>query len=394
MARGVGREVGRNRVMPMSALIKWSDGLKQVGQMFPASIGSKDWPEIVRLANSGKTASAKELARKREVDPAVRRRNVIARRMRLERVELFKRISSAERTLRSMLDNYTGKIISSLNNKGSDMRRASAMSQVIHTQSMDLRASIRIWLNAALRDTAKMGFRHVGDALLPIFQHNRRAMEQTLLTERALYEGKLVFGLNPTFAGTTAAGVVLSSKKWTNAASQIIKNITKRNLKGLNPSERVWDLTMRAEQDLKRIVTSGLANGQNPAVIARKIKKYVSPAVADASELGISIGPGVYRSPYANAMRLARTEMSKTYTQAQASFATDKAWVSGVDITLSSAHGETDECDDLAAGGPYTADEARQLIPAHPHCLCYLTPIIDPKYLGEDVPSDAPQEEE
>ncbi len=380
--------------MPTQAPIKWSDGLRRVAQIYPAAVGSKNWPEIARLANSGDVDAAKEMASRGEMHPHIRRRNIIARRMRIERVELFKRIGTAERVLRALLDNYTAKISNALDGKGTDMRRANAINQVIHTQSVDLRASIRVWLNAAIRDAAKMGFRHIGDALLPIFKHNRESMEQTILAERALYEGKLVFGLDPTFAATTAAGVVISSKKWQTATSQIIRNITKRNLKGLNPSERVWDLTTRAEQDLKRIVTNGLANGKNPAVIARKIRQYVSPAVTDASELGVSVGPGVYRSPYANAMRLARTEMNRTYTQAQASFASDKAWVSQVDITLSPAHGEEDDCDDLAAGGPYAPEEAAGLIPAHPHCMCYLTPIIDPKYLGDDSSTDSGLTEE
>jgi len=325
---------------------------------------------------------------------------IIAERVRIERVEFFKRISTAEKSLRAMLDHYTEKITSEVEDKGHTPKNAKRISAVIHNESMNLRASLRIWIRAAIRDSAKMGFRHIGDALLPIFKANRKTMEQTLLVERALYEAwvdrtlledKLTFGVNATLAGT--AGTLQSAlytKKWLDKTAQIIKKVAQGSLAGrgkiggYTPSARVWDYTSRAEQDIKRIVANGMANGENPSVMARRIRKYVSPALQDASDLGVEPGQGVYRSPYKNAMRLARTEMNRTYVKAQVAFAKDKPWIDGMDITLSRVHAEEDECDDLAAGGPYTPAEVDELIPAHPHCMCRGTPRIDPKYLGDD----------
>lgn len=318
---------------------------------------------------------------------------IIAERVRIERVEFFKRITAAEKSLRAMLNHFTEKITSEVETKGHSPKNAKRISVVIHNETVLLRRSLRIWIGAAIRDSAKMGFRHIGDALLPIFKANRKTMEQTILVERALYESfidivltedKLTFGIDSTLAGTGGAAVSLATKKWSDVTARIIKTITKKNLAGLNPSERVWDYTTRAEQDIKRLVANGMANGENPMTIARKIKKYVSPSVEATSELGVSPGQGVYRSPYRNAMRLARTEMNKTYVKAQVAFAKDKPWIDGMEITLSPAHSEADECDDLADGGPYTPEEVDQLIPAHPHCMCRGTPRIDPKYLGEE----------
>lgn len=36
-----------------------------------------------------------------------------------------------------------------------------------------------------------------------------------------------------------------------------------------------------------------------------------------------------------------------------------------------------DECDDIAAAGPYSLDEAEDLIPAHPNCRCTFVPAVD-----------------
>jgi hypothetical protein len=42
-----------------------------------------------------------------------------------------------------------------------------------------------------------------------------------------------------------------------------------------------------------------------------------------------------------------------------------------------------DECDELAADGPYSLDEADDLIPAHPNCRCALVPVLaDPAQLS------------
>lgn len=373
----------------MSA-VAWSDGLKQVTKVYPLAIKSKNWPEIARLAKAGKVDQAKQLASRGEMHGHIERGNIIARRMRMERVAFFKRVVMAQTELKTMLDAFSRKITSTVMANGHTQANHTRIAKVVHDQAVILRATMKSWINNAIKDSAKLGFQNIGDALLPIFKHNRESMEQVILAERALFESrvdlredKLVFGMDSGFASNAKPDVALGSAKWAATTAKIIKAITKKNLKGLNPSDRVWDLTTRAEMDLKRIIANGLANGQNPAVIARDIKKFISPDVVNASQFGLDLGPGVYRSPFKNAMRLARTEMNRTYTQSQVAFAQDKDWVSGVNITLSPIHSDVDECDDLAAGGPYDADEAGQLIPAHPHCMCYITPIIDPKYLGE-----------
>lgn len=39
-----------------------------------------------------------------------------------------------------------------------------------------------------------------------------------------------------------------------------------------------------------------------------------------------------------------------------------------------------DDCDDIAADGPYDIDEARDLIPAHPNCRCAFVPYGDKRF--------------
>lgn len=316
---------------------------------------------------------------------------VIAKRLSIERREFFARIVSADKALRGMFDHFLDKVTARVMAKGDSLKNLKAINAMLHDEVVLLRASIGIWFRAAVRDSAKMGFRHMGDALLPIFKHNRESFEQEIVVGQALFEAKLTFQMKSDFANRANPVVALSTAKWADATGRIVKNITKKNLQGLTASERIWDLTTRSEMDMKRIIANGMGAGENPTVIARKIRKYVSPEVKNADDLGLSLGQGVYRSPYKNAIRLARTEMNRTYAQAAVSFGTDKPWVVGMQINLSSQHGDADECDDNAAGGPYSPEDAGQLVPAHPHCMCFITPMIDPKYLGEDDSNESPE---
>ncbi len=327
------------------------------------------------------------------IKPKLPHHEIIAKRLRMERVELFSRIAQAEKALRAMLTVFTSAIVERVVVRGQTLAGLKPINQTIHREIVFLRSSMRVWMNALIRDAVKMGFRHPGDALKPIFKDNQEAVTE-IVAEYALLEAKLTFGMDSGFAKRTNPTVKTSSAKWTGIGEKIIHNVAKKNLQGLTVSERIWDLTSRTESDLKRIVANGIAQGRSPYEIAKQIEKYVSPRIGAADELGIQTGPGIYRSPYRNAMRLARTETNRAYTQASSNFYQNKPWVSEVDVTLSPDHDVADECDDLADGGPYSPEEADGLIPVHPHCMCSLTPRIDPAYLGEPEEPEAPPPEE
>jgi hypothetical protein len=197
-----------------------------------------------------------------------------------------------------------------------------------------------------------------------------------------LTEARLSFDLVTKFANRTDPRVKLTSDKWKGKQSAIIARIAKGTIltvkgKSVAPSSLVWDLTRKTELDLRRLVTSGIAAGEHPSTIARKIKKYVSPQRTDFGTLE----RGMYRSPFKNAMRLARTEALKAYNQASAEFAQGKDWVKGIRVQLSPNHEVPDECDDYD-GDLMEPDDFARTFPLHPHCMCMGIYEIDPKYLG------------
>lgn len=363
--------------------IRYTPDLKSVLKIYPTAVKSKDWPEIARLAAAGQVQAAKDLAARDEVQPHIRRRNIMARRQRIERVELFSRLSQAEKSLRSMLNDFTKAVSDRVMDKGTSLKGLKPINETLHSELVLLRRRMNVWFLALIKDSMKMGFRHAGNALTPIFKHNQEAVTN-IIAEQALFEARLSFGLNSTLSNQGQPGVKTSSAKWTAIGQKIVRDVAKDNLQGMTPSERIWDLTSRSEADLKRIIANGIGQGNSPYKIAKSIERYVSPDVSATDELGIQNGPGVYRSPYRNAMRIARTETNRAYTQASAQFAKGKSFIQGIQITLSPNHDVEDECDDLAAMDPVSADEFADLIPAHPHCMCTGTFVIDPKALGEE----------
>lgn len=106
------------------------------------------------------------------------------------------------------------------------------------------------------------------------------------------------------------------------------------------------------DQQISRILANGVGQGKNPLEIAREINDRVD-------KIGI-----------ARARVLARSEAISAH--AEASLNTyQEAGIEGVDVEAEvlTAAGACPICLALAEQGPYTINQARGLIPAHPNCL-------------------------
>src|SRR4051812_13537134 len=169
---------------------QWSTALRRVVNLFPAVVKSKNWPEIMRLANGGDFEAARELAAKSEVSPDVARRNIVARKLRIVRVELFSRIARAQRDLRVQLDAFAKNVSSSVIKNGKSLGGLKTINVRLHDEMISLRRTMNSWFLALVKDGAKMGFRHAGDALLPIFRDNREVTTD-IIAGQALFEAKL-----------------------------------------------------------------------------------------------------------------------------------------------------------------------------------------------------------
>jgi len=362
--------------MPQLLEQRWSPELKRVYSKYPSILRSKSFEDIRRKANSGDVAGAEDIAKQIQArNPHMRIENIIARRMRVERASLFTRLAQSERELRSIFSQLGSSLAEKVGRKADAMGNLPFLYASIHQTTVEMGRQLKTWMSAIVRDSAKAGLKNAGNAFLPIFKDNWESF--------VLREDKLSFGLDKKFANRTDPRVKGGSVKWRDKVSTIVWNQSKSNLKGQSFSEKIWDLKSRAERDMKKLLANEIAKGTSPYTISKKIEKYMSPSLTSKDGMTEPLSPGVYASPFKNAFRLARTEAGRAYTDSSAEFAKDKKWITGVKITLSPAHDEDDVCDELAAMGEMSPEEFQDLIPAHPHCMCYPTYVIADEFLSQ-----------
>lgn len=384
----------------------WTPEAKPVYRLYPAAIRSKNWPEIVRLAGAGQLDAAKALAAEGEKRSlAVRAENLIARRLRVLSPEKFSLRNETTDTLGAMFEDAAARIGAVVRAKADGVASIPKVSAKVHEEIVTLRRLITILVTDTIWSAVVMGHRHMGEAAKPIFRQNqesfalelaeidefenpetRRLIEAARVTVKARLPGILPVariarpGVSARLpGGPRAAKPDLSSDKWKARMDSVYGDVAKSSLRGLTVSQRIWDLTNRMEQDLKRKIAADIASGKSAREIADRIVKDIYVSGVDKE---FTSGPGVYKSPMANADRLARTELSRAYTQAQTSWAKGKDWIQGLRVTLSDAHNKEDVCDEYA-GEIYSPEDFADKVPFHPYCQCVGTFVIKEKYLND-----------
>jgi len=154
-------------------------------------------------------------------------------------------------------------------------------------------------------------------------------------------------------------------------------------------ADRVAAIYSRCFEDLKTVVevtnaqvrrkitdglttglARGLAEGKHPRVIARELVKDVTNRV---DKIGIVRARAIARSEIIRAHHVAGIG---EYYRAQEELGPDVE----VKVRILLGRGPCPEgiCPDLAAGGPYTLQEAEGMLPAHVNCTCGSIPVIIP----------------
>jgi len=154
---------------------------------------------------------------------------------------------------------------------------------------------------------------------------------------------------------------------------------------GYTLSERIWNTAGDTRRRLDAMLEDGIRRGRGvlnletggATGLARDLEQFLIP--------GRSLKRT--RAPYGvdasfDAMRLARTEITRAHGQATQVAAAMNPFVEGIKWNLSGSHSRPDICDDYARGGPngdgvYPLNEVPNY-PAHPHDMCYLTQVSIP----------------
>ncbi|MFA5049197.1 MAG: phage minor head protein [Patescibacteria group bacterium] len=131
-------------------------------------------------------------------------------------------------------------------------------------------------------------------------------------------------------------------------------------------------ITVEMDNKISRILAQGLADGDNPILLARKITSVIGDDLSLVDSLGRFI-PARRR-----AETLARTEVIRAHhlgnVQEMRNWGVEGVMVEAEFVTAGDKQ-VCSRCFALAKGGPYTLDQIEKMIPAHPKCRCCAIPI-------------------
>jgi hypothetical protein len=153
---------------------------------------------------------------------------------------------------------------------------------------------------------------------------------------------------------------------------------------GYSFSQRVWQVGTQYQNDIKNLISAGLAQGRDVIDIAKDLSGYLRKGkpwlvnqygpdlIRGTKEFLARIGDRVD----ARALRLIRSELYMSLQEASkdqghlAPSCTDM-----YDWVLQGARQSWDcDCPDLAAGGPYKYEEVPDY--PHPNCCCEIRPVL------------------
>lgn len=134
-------------------------------------------------------------------------------------------------------------------------------------------------------------------------------------------------------------------------------------------------ITDQMDMQISQILAQGMADGDGPRLLARKIISIIDGT--GSGELGITDSLGRFIPAKRRAQMLARTEMIRAHHAAN--MQEYKNWrVLGVDIIAEFVTAGDDRvCSECAGyhGNRYTLEAAEHMIPVHPNCRCMAIPV-------------------
>jgi len=136
-------------------------------------------------------------------------------------------------------------------------------------------------------------------------------------------------------------------------------------------------ITSTMDMQISRILAQGLADGDGPALLARKLVATINGE--GIGELGITDSLGRYIPAKVRADMLARTEIIRAHHQATIqeymNWRVEKVNVMAEVVTAGDRR-VCSKCTAVAKGGPYTLEQAMNMIPVHTRCRCCAIPYI------------------
>jgi SPP1 gp7 family putative phage head morphogenesis protein len=135
-------------------------------------------------------------------------------------------------------------------------------------------------------------------------------------------------------------------------------------------------ITAQMEQQISRVLTDGIAQGDNPRLIAEKLNNTIKGGKLDMTD---SLGRHI--PAQRRAVIMARTEIIRAHHLATIN--EYRHWgVAGVSVQAEWSTADDDRvCVECAGmqGHIYTLEQIESMIPVHPQCRCMALPVVPEK---------------
>ncbi|KOS64635.1 hypothetical protein FJQ98_14150 [Lysinibacillus agricola] len=169
-------------------------------------------------------------------------------------------------------------------------------------------------------------------------------------------------------------------------SERAVDEMERRRIKGLKLSERIWGHSKRINNILGTLAKDGIQIGEHPIEIAKRMQQYVnkgaSTLVSEYPNMMERIGHMVPDDLSYEALRLARTEIMGAYGISSKMSAENLPSAKGMKWSTSNSNTACKKCQENASNdngmgaGIYRFDELPDY-PAHPNCMCQLTPELE-----------------
>lgn len=186
-------------------------------------------------------------------------------------------------------------------------------------------------------------------------------------------------------AGITRLSTPVIEEAFFRMNVNAVEGMWTRSRYGLKLSDQIWNKNENYRKHINKILTTGVATGEDCVTVARALETYVKMGKKTLAEkypnMMARMEGRVPKDITYEALRLARTEMTSAFGLGSMKSASMNPSNKGVRFILSGSHPMYDICDvhcnldDYGLGpGGYPLDQAPDY-PFHPNCLCIMTQI-------------------
>lgn len=178
-----------------------------------------------------------------------------------------------------------------------------------------------------------------------------------------------------------------NAKVYFERNNEALKAFRDRKIKGLNLSDRVWQLTDSYKNEIELALDNSIKVGRSANASAKDVQKFLKEPDKlfrrvrnDKGELKLSKaaknynpGQGVYRSSFKNAQRLTRSETNQAYQVADYERIQKMNFVVGIRVNRSNNPFDCPICNYTSNKNYPSTFKFRSW---HPNCRCFTTSIL------------------